>query len=89
MDGKRVVFENYPVDRLPEEIRENFDAGDEVMLTVEARRKGPPVRTIADILEASRRHWTLSGDPVERVRALRDSKRRDELHARIRRSEKS
>lgn len=87
MDGKRLVFENYPVELLPEGIREEFDATDEIVLTVEARTVQRVPRTISEILDSTQHSRTLTDDPVARIRALRDSGRRDELHARIRRGE--
>ena len=84
MDGKRLVFENYPVELLPEGIREGFDPTDDIVLTVEARTVQ---RVPSEILNATQHYRTLTDDPVARIRALRDSGRRDELHARIRRGE--
>lgn len=72
-ERKRIVIENYPFDRLPEGIREQFDPDDEIILTVEARTIRRRSRTITEILESTRHHRTLTDDPVARVRAIRGS----------------
>jgi hypothetical protein len=88
MDSKdRVVIERFPVDRLPDELREAEQLGAEVRIVFE------PVQPEADegeyplssILEEMQSKRVFSGDPVARVRALRaEGDWRDELHARIR-----
>jgi hypothetical protein len=88
-ETKRIIIDNYPVNRLPEEIREQFEPGSEVMLTVQAREAREAPRTFSEIFEAMHDHRRLTDDPVARIRALRDSSRRDKLHARIRRGEKT
>jgi hypothetical protein len=87
-ETKRIVFDNYPVEKLPEDVRNRFVGEDSVVLTVESRGRLPARRTISQILDAMQHHRTLSDDPVERIRALRGEwGHRDELHARIRRGE--
>ena len=87
-ERKRHVFENFPVERLPEELREGLEGGERVIVTVEASASVNDEQSISDILDEMQNERVLTGDPVERIRALRAGwDRRDELHARIRRGE--
>ena len=71
MDGpRRMVVNNYPVERLPDDLRLGFETGRGVVVTVEAE-PALSVRTISEILDSLEHKRTLSDDPVERVRALR------------------
>jgi hypothetical protein len=86
-ERKRHVFEDFPVERLPEELRDGRGAGERVTVTVEAAASAG-AQTISDILDEMQDERVLKDDPVERIRALRaEWDHRDELHARIRRGE--
>ena len=74
-ERKRQVFENFPVERLPEELREGLEAGERVVVTVEASATASDEQTISDILDEMQNERVLTGDPVERIRALRASSR--------------
>jgi hypothetical protein len=87
-EPKRVVVEHFPVERLPEDVRDHFSGEQEVVLSVESRGTPAPRRTISEILDAMQNERVLSDDPVVRIRALRAGwDHRDELIARIRRGE--
>lgn len=89
-ETKRYVVEDYPLDRLPADVRSRFEDVERVRLTVEAVDARPSRRTIAEILKNAPRERALRDDPVERVRALRDEwGHREDLHAGIRRGETS
>ena len=87
-ETKRIIIDNYPVERLPEEVRDHFAEDREVVLSVETRPSLGQPRTISEILDAMQDERVLSDDPVVRIRALRaEWDHRDELIARIRRGE--
>jgi hypothetical protein len=87
-ETKRIVIENFPIEKLPAEVREQFAAEERVVLTVEAGQRSHPRRTISAILDAMQNERVFSEDAVKRVRALRaEWDHRDELHDRIRRGE--
>ena len=88
MDTKdRVIIERFPVDQLPSELRDAEQLGTEVRIVfepveVEADDGDRPLSAILEQMQSKR---VFSGDPVERVRALRaEWDWRDEYHARIR-----
>lgn len=87
-ETKRITIENYPVERLPNDVRERFAGDESVVLTIESRPRAPVHRMISEILDSMQHRRTLSDNPVERIQALRaEWDHRDELHARIRRGE--
>ena len=73
----KIVVEHYPVERLPEDLREGFGRGDSVRVTVEA---DPPVAmTAAEVVATMKRRLAdrdnagvTVGEAVARIRALRD-----------------
>jgi len=82
----RVVIDRYPVERLPEDWQEARELGDEVRVVLESV-SAPETEEmpLTKILEEMQNKRVFSGDPVERVRALRaEWDRRDEFHQRIR-----
>lgn len=74
----KIVVKDYPVSRLPEDLREGLDAGDSVTVTIEPddRPRGPTVEELVAQLEALRQNpkWptTTAEEAVRRIRELRD-----------------
>lgn len=83
----RIVRKHYPVSKLPEDLREGFTDGAEVMVTIEVTGmqalselpQGRRTPKSADELRQSIRRYKTSpefreatDDPVERIRSLRD-----------------
>jgi hypothetical protein len=85
----RVVFDHFPVEKLPEEVREQLRPGADLRLIVEQRFDDAGERpSINSILEAMRPYRRSGVDAVERVRALRaEWDHRDQLIERIRRGD--
>lgn len=96
----RIVREHYPIDKLPEELRELLDPSLPVTLVLEqlvaVHDLGEPdqvsqltdeadKRSLTQILEEMQSRRVFSDDPVKRVRALRaEWDWRDAFHDRIR-----
>jgi xanthine/CO dehydrogenase XdhC/CoxF family maturation factor len=84
--GDRVIIERYPTDKLPDGWEKGRSLGPEVRVVLE--RIPPPDEEdlpLARILEEMQNRRVFSGDPVQRIRALRaEWDHRDELHDRIR-----
>jgi hypothetical protein len=68
----KVVREHYPASRLPAELREGIDPGQVVTVTVMVEEEKSQPVTFAELFAALEGHRSSHGDPVERVRALRD-----------------
>lgn len=68
----RIVRENYPVEKLPEDLRHVGNAAAELRLIVEAIPKPASEQTLRNLLALARRIPPIGDDPVERIRALRD-----------------
>ena len=72
----RIVKEHYPVERLPEELREGLDPQARARVSIEVDMQ--PQGKLRDILKniqerQSRGDWNIAtDDPVERIRKLRD-----------------
>lgn len=67
----KIVRQRYPVEKLPEDLREGLPAGQTVTVTVEESE--PPSREkLMALLERARKADPIPDDPVERIRALRD-----------------
>ena len=90
----RIVREHYPIDKLPEELREMLDPSLPVTLVLEqlaaVRDVSEPDQVsdkmpLTQILEDMQSRRVFSDDPVNRVRALRaEWDWRDTFHDRIR-----
>ncbi|WP_152044544.1 hypothetical protein [Aureimonas psammosilenae] len=72
----RVVLENYPAEKLPDDMRGDFSADDAVQITIE---KQPEKNVWDDFLERVRSYHeanpgksVTSEEAVARVRAIRD-----------------
>lgn len=67
----KIVREHYPVEKLPEDLRQGLPPGQTVTVTVE--EDAPPSREkLIALLERARKGDPIADDPVERIRALRD-----------------
>ena len=82
----RVIIERYPVDNLPDDLREGRDPGTEVRIVVESIPSSDPQTVpMTSILDEMQDRRVSSKDPAERIRALRaEWDRREEFHERIR-----
>lgn len=65
----KIVKDNYPVDRLPEELRAGLKAGSVVRITLEPTAERPPLRPLQDYFGTAGR---VHNDPVADIRKLRD-----------------
>lgn len=74
----KIVREHYPVENLPEDLRQSLPPGITVRLTVELDNDkpvpGPPARRawLEDIMRRKADIQVTSDDPVQRIRQLRD-----------------
>lgn len=70
----RIVREHYPVERLPEDLRQSLPEGATVRLTMETDHAPlPPGRIwIEDLLRRKSDIPETGDDPVARIRELRD-----------------
>jgi hypothetical protein len=73
-DSRRVVIENYPVERLPDELRGGLDPSHRARITVEDASVGPSIKAarLRRYFGAAKHKNTSVEEAVERVRALRD-----------------
>ncbi|MDX2259766.1 MAG: hypothetical protein NW205_12745 [Hyphomicrobiaceae bacterium] len=69
---KRIVVENFPVARLPEELRVGLAADARVTVTVEADAVVVQRRTLTDYFGAGKGAYPAPDDAVEQIRKLRD-----------------
>jgi hypothetical protein len=72
----KIVREHYPVNRLPEDLREGLNPNDVVRVVIEeahAERSGDrSADELRKLIEEARRTAPLDQDSVARVRKLRD-----------------
>ncbi len=72
----RIVREHYPVEKLPEDLREGFSQGAAVAVTIEVETDRPQQTSRRlGVLEAralAQRATPIGDDAVERIRKLRD-----------------
>jgi hypothetical protein len=68
----RIVRENYPASKLPEELRPSADPDARTRVTIEQQPSPPTREALVAMLEAARRLPASADDAVERIRALRD-----------------
>ena len=72
----RIVREHYPVEKLPEDLREGFSKGAAVTVTIEVETDRPrQTSKRLSLLEAralAQRAIPIGDDAVERIRKLRD-----------------
>ncbi|MCB8839700.1 DUF4131 domain-containing protein [Aurantimonas sp. VKM B-3413] len=66
---KKIILDDYPVENLPEDMRQDFEPGERVRVTVEPYRKEPRYLRFHGI--AAHKKTTIE-EAVARVRALRD-----------------
>jgi len=69
-DPKRHVVEDYPAERLPDELRGEIDPSATVTVSVSVQASPQP--TFREIFDALREARVSSDDPVLGVRALRE-----------------
>lgn len=67
------IVENYPVEKLPPDLREGLGQGEKVRVIIE---EIPSLDTseerLQELLDLARRASPIGDDPVERIRKLRD-----------------
>jgi hypothetical protein len=72
----RIVREHYPVERLPEDLRQELKSASMVTLVIEAENdtslRGRRAAAVADLLNRRRSLLPTAQDSVQRVRELRD-----------------
>ena len=68
-EAKRVVVENYPAGKLPDDVRGDIDPAHRVRVTVEDADAGPRYKRFQGA--AAHRNTSVE-DAVSRIRALRD-----------------
>jgi hypothetical protein len=71
----RIVRQNYPASRLPEELREGLSPGDKVTVTVElADASSRPPMTLEEILAARRPPYRTAEEIDADIRAGREDR---------------
>jgi len=71
----KIVREHYPVDKLPEDLRELLDPSKPVTLVIEQDDGAPrsnPQREFARYFGAAKERNTSAAEAVRRIRSLRD-----------------
>ena len=70
---KRMVIENYPADKLPEELRRGLETGTLVRVTIESEvgTEASPKRSLASFLGTGKGCYTEE-EAVSYIRKLRD-----------------
>lgn len=68
----RIVRENYPASRLPEDLRPSGDPDARTRVTIEELPSRPTREALIAMLDAARRLPASTDDSVERIRSLRD-----------------
>lgn len=73
-EHKRIVVEDYPVEKLPEELRAGIEAGHRVRVIVEEELNDgwSDLFRLIDAYQASNSSPVTSAEAVGRIRALRD-----------------
>jgi hypothetical protein len=69
---KKIVVEQFPVDRLPAELREGLEAGRTVKITVEGDAAAESLPPLASYIGAAQGVYSDPGDAAARIGALRD-----------------
>lgn len=67
----KIVTEHYPVERLPEELRQGIEAGQHVRVTVEAEEQGEP-RPLHELMGCAKGLYATPEEAVAFIRQLRD-----------------
>ncbi|MFG1300981.1 hypothetical protein V5F49_14410 [Xanthobacter sp. V3C-3] len=68
----RIVRQNYPVEKLPEDLRDVGEKGDGLRVIVEAVPAPVSEARLRELLALARSVEPIGDDPVERIRQLRD-----------------
>ena len=68
----KIVRENYPASKLPEELRPSADPEARTRVTIEEQPSPPSREALIAMLDAARRLPASTDDSVERIRTLRD-----------------
>lgn len=69
----KIVRDNYPAGRLPEDLREGLDPEVRVRVVVETTDVAPRSRrSLRELRDRAARSGPIDGDPVGRIRTLRD-----------------
>lgn len=68
----RIVRQNYPVEKLPEDLRDVGEKGDGLRVIVEAVPAPVSEARLRELLALARTVEPIGDDPVERIRQLRD-----------------
>lgn len=69
----KIVREHYPVEKLPEDLRQGLPKGQTVTVTVEEEEAAPVSKErLMEFLNKARSVEPIADDPVERIRKLRD-----------------
>ena len=69
---KTIVFESFPVERLPAEIRARIEGSGMVRLTVESKDPVPETMALRSFLGAATGLFSSPQEAVEFIRMLRD-----------------
>ena len=68
---KQIVVEHFPVDRLPDELRQGIESGRMVRVVVEAEER-PAIGNIVDLFGSARGAYSSPVEAVTSIRAMRD-----------------
>ena len=72
-EGKKIVTEHYPAEKLPEEVRRGIAGGEMVKVTVEPEGAEPrKVRSLRSFLGAAPGLYSSPEEAVAFIRGLRD-----------------
>jgi len=67
------IVENYPVEKLPPDLREGLAQGEKVRVIIEEiPSRDTSKERLQELLDLARRASPIGDDPVERIRKLRD-----------------
>jgi hypothetical protein len=70
-EGKKIVTERFPAEKLPEEVRAGIESGEWVRVTVEQQRN-ESVRPLASFVGTARGVYQTPEDVVASINAIRD-----------------
>jgi hypothetical protein len=72
-EGKKIVAEHFPVEKLPDELRRGLESGEFVRVTVEQPSEAAtPRRSLSSFLGAAPGLYPTPEDAVAYIRQLRD-----------------
>ena len=73
-DANKIVVPHYPVEKLPEDLRQGIAGGRMVRVTVEAEApQSPEPRPLHEMYGFAAGHYASHGmDPVDAIRQMRD-----------------